>query len=102
MKEKHKITVFNDIFESRLKALVKRIKEVRKKDKDNKTVLKVLLAEAKQLQKTVKQQRKHPELYSLCIPIDGEIVGEPDSSGPIRIKNTRIVGGLLIIDYEVK
>lgn len=100
--ETQKITAFHGIFESRLKGLIKKIKELRKQDPSNKQQLKTLLSEAKQLRKIIKKDKKQSHEFSIQIPIDGELKGEPESTGPIKINGVRLVGGLLIVDYELK
>lgn len=99
--ETQKITAFHGIFESRLKGLIKKIKEIRKQNPSNKQQLKTLLSEAKQLRKIIKKDKKQKHEYSIQIPVFGELNGQPESSGPIMIKDVRLVGGLLIIDYEL-
>lgn len=99
--EKQSITAFHGIFESRLKGLIKKIKEIRKQDPSNKQQLKTLLSEAKQLRKIVKKEKKQSQQYTIQIPVTGELTGPYDSSGPINIKDVRLAGGLMIIDYEL-
>ena len=99
--ESQKITAFHGIFENRLKGLIKRIKELRKQDPSNKQQLKTLLSEAKNLRKIIKKDKKQKQQYTIQIPINGELNGEPDTSGPIKINDVRLVGGLLVVDYEL-
>ena len=101
MSEKQKITAFHGIFEQRLSTIVKRIKKIRKHPEQKEQVTK-LLNEAKDLKKALKKGKK-PQLR-IEIPIrvvDGVVtLADTSASSSIKILDTRLVGGLLIVDFE--
>lgn len=101
MSEKQKITAFHGIFEQRLTAIVKRIKKIRKHPEQKEQVRKLLI-EAKDLKKTLKKSKK-PQ-YRIEIPIRIEnsevVLAETSASSSIKILDTRLVGGLLIVDFQ--
>lgn len=97
------ITAFHGIFEQRFLSIVKQIKKIRKHPGKESRV-KELLIEAKHLKKLIKKDRKKGIKHSIEIPIkivDGQIsLGQIGSTNPVRILDTRMAGGLLIVDFE--
>lgn len=98
-----KITAFHGVFEKRLGVLIKKIKKLRKEDPSAKDRLKELLGEAKKLKKTIKKEDSNKKYgkFSIQVPLNGTVVGEIDHSGPISITDSRLVGGLLIIECDI-
>ena len=103
-KDTQGVTAFHGIFEQKLSNIVKTIKKIRK-DPDKKSRVKELLSEARALKKLIHKGRKQSNQYMIEIPIsvdNGQLQhGETSSRLPIKIVDTRLVGGLLIVEFEI-
>jgi hypothetical protein len=101
---KASITAFNGIFEQRLKNILKDIKKLRK-DPASKDKVNRLIADAKQLKKDIKKEKKSSDsLYRIEIPIhckDGEPVTGIVGSEGIKSVEVRCVGGLIIVEFNM-
>ena len=62
----NKVTAFNNIFESRIHHIIKKIKVLRKK-KASKDEIKALLKEAKELRQKVKKASKKQPIYTIFV-----------------------------------
>lgn len=103
--KKEPITAFHGVFENKLSQLIKKIRKIRKDPKERHRV-KDLLAEAKKLKKLIKKDRKKQIIHTIEIPLTvyGEClpcVSDASSKHPIKILDTRLVGGLVLVDFEV-
>lgn len=101
---KQSITAFHGVFEQKISRIVKTIKKIRK-DPNEKSRVKELLTEAKALKKLINTGRKKPTQYSIEIPIsvvDGQIqLAETSAKTHIKILDTRLVGGLLVVEFNI-
>ncbi len=101
---KRSITAFHGVFEQKISRIVKTIKKIRKDPNENSRV-KELLAEAKSLKKLINTGRKKPTQYSIEIPIgivdDQIFLGDTNAKKHLKILDTRFVGGLLVVEFNV-
>lgn len=103
--DESKITAYHNIFEEKLKKLVKDIKKLRK-DPSAVDHMKKLLEEARRLKKLLKKERKKPICHTIEIALDTQshlvTIKEASASHAIRVLDARCVGGLLIVEFETK
>lgn len=105
---KLKITAFHGIFEDKLKRLISKIKKLRKDSTStSKQQVKNLIIEAKALKRLVRQDvpddiNKHTIQVALRV-VDGKIgIDESCPSNQIKMTDIRFVGGLLLIEFNMK
>lgn len=103
--KKAKITAFHGVFEDKLNKIIIRINKLRK-DPNSKSKVKALIVEAKALKKLIKKDKKESYNHTIHLPIhivDEQIViDESESSDRVKISDIRHVGGLLIIEFDMK
>ena len=104
--KKEPITAFHGVFENKLAQLIKKIRKMRKDPKERHRV-KELLSEAKKLKKLIKKDRKKQTIHTIEIPLtvygEGALpcVSDASSKHPVKILDSRLVGGLVLVDFEV-